>query len=130
MNFMMMKLLILGDSISLGVSEVRGNDVVANVEHSYVDLLSHALPGVQLIVDADVHRTTSAARETLDSLLAMHSPDVVLVMLGGNDADLDWRRFVLSDGKVIRSRLTVETYEKNLRLITEPHFWPLARRRS
>ena len=38
-------------------------------------------------------------------------------MLGGNDADMDWRRFVLSDGKIARSRAPVETYEKNLRQI-------------
>src|SRR5205814_10221188 len=111
------KLLILGDSISLGVAEVRGNDIVARVEHCYVDLLMHALPKVQIIIDADVHRTTSAAREAVDGLLAAHKPQAVLVMLGGNDADMDWRRFVLSDGKTARSRVPVETYEKNLRLI-------------
>ena len=112
-----MKLLILGDSISLGVAEIRGNDIVARVEHCYVDLILHALPKVQIIIDADVHRTTSAMREAVDGLLAAHSPQVVLVMLGGNDADLDWRRFVLSQGKVARSRVPVETYEKNLRQI-------------
>ena len=111
------KLLILGDSISLGVAEVRGNDIVARVEHCYVDLLMHALPKVQIIIDADVHRTTSGVREMVDGLLAAHSPQVVLVMLGGNDADLDWRRFVLSDGQIVRSRVSVETYEKNLRQI-------------
>src|SRR5947209_4830160 len=111
------KLLILGDSISLGVAEFRGSDIVARVEHCYVDLLMHALPNVQVIIDADVHRTTSAARDAIDGLLAAHAPRVVLVMLGGNDADMDWRRFVLSDGKTARSRVPVDTYEKNLRQI-------------
>jgi lysophospholipase L1-like esterase len=114
---MNLKLLILGDSISLGVAEIRGNDIVARVDHCYIDLLMHALPNVQIVIDADVHRTTSAVREAVDGLLLAHSPQVVLIMLGGNDADLDWRRFVLSDGRVARSRVPVETYEKNLRQI-------------
>jgi lysophospholipase L1-like esterase len=109
------KLLILGDSISLGVAEVRGNDIVARVETSYIDILSHALPGVQIIVDADVHRTTSVACKSIDALLDRHRPHAVLVMLGGNDADLDWKRFVLSNGAIVRCRLTVDAYEKNLR---------------
>src|SRR5439155_13892530 len=98
-------------------AEIRGNDIVARVEHCYVDLLMHELPQVQIIIDADVHRTTSAGREAVDGLLAAHNPQVVLIMLGRNDADLDWRRFVLSDGKTARSRVPVETYEKNIRQI-------------
>jgi lysophospholipase L1-like esterase len=109
------KLLILGDSISLGVAEVRGNDVVDRVEQSYVDLLRSALPEVEIIVDADTHRTTTAACKIIDQMLATHRPGTVLVMLGGNDGDIDWRRFVLSNGTIIRSKNTVEAYEHNLR---------------
>ena len=109
------KLLILGDSISLGVSEIRGNDVVDRVESSYVDHIAKALPGVEIIVDADTHRTTTAACKTIDTLLTTHRPHAVLIMLGGNDGDIDWRRFVLSNGTIIRSRNSVEAYDKNLR---------------
>jgi lysophospholipase L1-like esterase len=109
------KLLILGDSISLGVSEVRGSDIVDRVDTNYIEMLSHALPGAQIIVDADVHRTTAVACKSIDSLLATHQPTAVLVMLGGNDADLDWKRFVLSNGAVVRCRLSLEAYEANLR---------------
>jgi lysophospholipase L1-like esterase len=109
------KLLILGDSISLGVAEIRGNDVVDRVETSYVDHLAKALPGIEIIVDADTHRSTTAACKTIDTLLATHRPDAVLIMLGGNDGDIDWRRFVLSNGTIIRSRNSVEAYDKNLR---------------
>jgi lysophospholipase L1-like esterase len=112
------KLLILGDSISLGVAEIRGiNEIAARLDASYVDLLTPALAGTTIVIDADVHRTTGAVRDSVDGILATHSPDVVLIMLGGNDADMDWRRFVLSDGRIARSRVPVETYEKNLRLI-------------
>src|ERR1700677_4592992 len=104
------KLLIIGDSISLGVAEIRGNDVIDRVATSYVDLLRAALIGVEILVDADTHRTTSVACKNIDALLATHRPDVLLIMLGGNDGDIDWRRFVLSNGVVIRSRNTVEAY--------------------
>ncbi len=112
-------LLILGDSISLGALEVRGNEVIGRVESSYVDLLSLELLGVRIVVDADVHRTTADACKSIDALLTSHRPEVVLIMLGGNDADLDWKRFVLSNGTRIRSRLSVENYEKNLRKLVE-----------
>jgi lysophospholipase L1-like esterase len=115
---MMPKLLIIGDSITLGAAEISGNQVVTSVEFSYVELLAEALNGVQICVDADLQRTTSAVRDSVDSLLATHTPDTVLVMLGGNDADLDWKRFVLSDGRITRSRVPVDVYEKNLRQIT------------
>jgi lysophospholipase L1-like esterase len=111
------RLLILGDSITLGVCEVRGNDVVGRVRTPYVDRLRTAFPIVDIEIDADVHRTTTAAIKTVATTLASVRPDVVLVMLGGNDADLDWKRFVLSDGAVVRHRVNVETYEKNLRHI-------------
>lgn len=109
------RLLILGDSISLGVAEVRGNDVVDRVQTSYVDVLRGALSEVDIVVDADIHRTTSVACKNIDTLLATHRPNVVLIMLGGNDGDIDWRRFVLSNGTIIRSRNTVAAYEHNLR---------------
>jgi lysophospholipase L1-like esterase len=110
-----LKLLILGDSISLGASEIRGSEVVSRVATSYVELLRDAFPQLKIIVDADTHRTTTLGVKAIDALLASHRPDVVLVLLGGNDGDIDWRRFVLSNGTVIRSRTTVETYEQNLR---------------
>ncbi len=112
---MSQKLLILGDSISLGVAEVRGNDIVERVQTPYVEHLRAALPGIEIVVDADTHRTTTAACKVIDTLLATHRPRAVLIMLGGNDGDIDWRRFVLSNGSVIRSRNSVETYEQNLR---------------
>jgi lysophospholipase L1-like esterase len=109
------KLLIIGDSISLGVSELRGKEPAERVEICYVDLLTRSMPHVEIVVDAEVFRTAGAACNNIDNLLATHDPDVVLIMLGGNDTDMDWRRFILSGGKIARSRIPAETYEKNLR---------------
>jgi lysophospholipase L1-like esterase len=111
------KLLILGDSISLGVSELRTDGPAGRVETSYVDLLIRTMPHVQIILDAEIARNTAAGCKIVDELLAAHNPDAVLLMLGGNDGDMDWRRFILTGGKIMRSRTPVETFEKNLRLL-------------
>jgi lysophospholipase L1-like esterase len=108
------RLLIVGDSITLGAAEVRGNSVVSTVTTCYVDLLRDALPGLDIRVDADVHRSTSDAVSRLNHLLELHRPTVVLFMLGGNDADIDWKRLVLSDGQIVRGRASLEKYQSNL----------------
>ncbi len=108
------ELLIIGDSISLGVAELRINDIVGSVHPSYTELIADGLPGVRIHVDADIHRTTVNALPILEQLLLTHKPDAVLIMLGGNDADVEWRRFVISGGRIGRSRVKVETYEHNL----------------
>ncbi len=110
------RLIIIGDSISLGAAEVRGNEVVSVICPCYVDLLRQALPNVVIEVDADVNRTTIGVCDNIDRILAK-KPDVALLLIGGNDADMDWRRFVLTEGKMARSRISVERFESNLRAI-------------
>ncbi len=107
-------LLIVGDSISLGIAEIRGADVIGRVQRSYLDILQAGLPDIKFIVDADIHRTTADALELIDSLLQEHHPDAVLVMLGGNDVDLLWKRFVISNGKIVQNRIRVDRYSANL----------------
>jgi lysophospholipase L1-like esterase len=106
--------LIVGDSISLGATEVRGNDVVDRVECSYFDLLRQQFPSVDFSLDGGVHRTTLLARQRIAGLLATQQPDIVLLMVGGNDATLDWKRFVVTDGKIARSKVPVERYQENI----------------
>jgi lysophospholipase L1-like esterase len=113
------RLLIVGDSITLGAAEVRGNTVLSTVTTCYVDLLREALPELDIRTDADVHRTTGEALIKLPALLATYHPTMVLFLLGGNDADIDWRRFVLSDGAVIRPRTQLEKFEENLARLAE-----------
>ncbi len=107
-------LLIVGDSISLGIAEIRGTDVTGRVQRSYLDILRTQLPDIKFIVDADIHRTTADAVELMDPLLQEHHPDAVLVMLGGNDVDLLWKRFVISNGKIVQNRIRVDRYAANL----------------
>jgi lysophospholipase L1-like esterase len=109
------RLLIIGDSITLAAVEVRGKEVLGTLSPSYVELLRERLPQVEIITDAAVRRTTIGARERLGPLLEQHAPDVVVLMVGTSDADLDWRRFVISKGQVARSHVTVERYADNLR---------------
>jgi lysophospholipase L1-like esterase len=114
------ELLIIGDSIALGASEIRGADVVEFVNPSCVDLLKSALPDLNIRVDAQVSRNSATMKQEIDKILARHSPlknIAVLLLIGGSDADMDWKRFVLSDGAIARSRVPVERYEANMRLI-------------
>ncbi len=112
-------LLIVGDSITLGVADMRGNDVLAYVDRSYVDIIREQFPQVVIKVDADLHRSTIGGSQCLPPLLAAHRPQVTLLMLGGNDADPDWKRFVVSNGRVARSRIELSRYVENVRVMVE-----------
>ncbi len=107
-------LLVVGDSISLGIAEIRGTEVTGRVQRSYLDILRAELTDLNFIVDADIHRTTADAVDLIDPLLHGHPADAVLVMLGGNDVDLLWKRFVISNGKIIQNRIRVDRYAANL----------------
>ena len=106
--------LIIGDSISLGATDVRGNDVVETLDRGYVDILREQCPSVQFNVDAGVHRSTISVRQRIAALVTEHQADVVLLMIGGNDATLDWKRFLLTNGKTVRSNVPVDRFQENL----------------
>jgi lysophospholipase L1-like esterase len=108
------RLLIVGDSISLGITEVLRAEVLSQLPEAYPDLLSSLLPAWEVTVDAAVNRTTTQAIPLLPDLLSAHRPDVVLLMLGGNDGDLDWRRFIMTKGGQARSMTSLDRFEANL----------------
>lgn len=110
-------LLIIGDSITLGATEVRGDEIVSRVRLTYIDLLCEKIPGLRVTANADMHRTTTDVLTILQDVLAQVNPDVVLVMAGGNDADLNWRRFVVTDGRAACNAVPVARYAQNLRQI-------------
>ena len=113
------RLLIIGDSISLGIAEIRGVEIIGQVPRCYVDILRTEFPYIRFIVNADIHRTTADGLELGDVLLRQHQPAVVLVMLGGNDADLLWKRLVVSNGKIVQNRIVLERYASNLTRIAQ-----------
>lgn len=113
------KLLIVGDSISLGVAEMRGTEVLAYVQHSYVQLVQERFANLIIKVDADTHRSTIGGVRCLGPLLESFNPRITLLMLGGNDADPDWKRFVVSNGRVARSRIELSRYIENLRSMVD-----------
>jgi len=47
--------------------------------------------GLEITTDAAVKRTTAEGCRILPDLILTHQPNVVFLLLGGNDADLDWR---------------------------------------
>jgi lysophospholipase L1-like esterase len=110
-----MHLLVVGDSITLGAAEVRGNTIVSPAGRTYLDVLGDLAPGLRLTANAQLHRTTTDALRLLDAQVAEHNPDVVLLMLGGNDVDVNWKRFVITEGRANGSVIPLEVYGQNLR---------------
>ncbi|MFI5378371.1 MAG: SGNH/GDSL hydrolase family protein [Tepidisphaerales bacterium] len=111
------RVLIVGDSITLGVAEANGQTVTQYLEPTYVQHLREITPDLRIDVDAAPFRTTTAACKVIEPLLLSYHPGAVLVMLGGNDADIDWRRFILSGGRVVRNNVPVERFAESLRTI-------------
>ncbi|WP_376696936.1 arylesterase [Wenzhouxiangella sp. EGI_FJ10305] len=70
--------MVVGDSLSDAYSIPR--------ESGWVHLLSERLDGEHEVVNASISgETTAGAVTRIDGLLETHRPDVVLIILGGND---------------------------------------------
>lgn len=72
------ELLIVGDSLSDAYS--------IPAESGWVTLLARELGERHEVINASISgETTAGARVRMDDLLARHAPDLVLIILGGND---------------------------------------------
>ncbi|NEZ03347.1 arylesterase [Wenzhouxiangella sp. XN201] len=70
--------MIVGDSLSDAYSIPR--------ESGWVELLSERVDGEHEIVNASISgETTAGAASRIDGLLEAHRPDLLLIILGGND---------------------------------------------
>lgn len=113
------RLLVIGDSVVLGATEVVRQQVVSRAAIGFVEHLLTILPEWQIFSDGAVHRTSVGACEVLPALLAAHRPDVVFFMIGGSDADIDWRRFVLGKGRPAPSNVPIDRFTLNLNRICD-----------
>lgn len=109
------RVLIFGDSISLGATELWDGEIRRAAGESFVSLVRQGCGDIELHVDGAVRRTTSDGVKQFPELLKEIAPEVVLMLLGGNDIDLDWRRFIVSRGRRIVHRVPIERFESNLR---------------
>ncbi len=75
-------LLVLGDSLSAEYGLPRGSGWVALLEKR----LASRRPGLRVVNASISGETTAGGRTRLPDLLAKHSPGIVVVELGGNDA--------------------------------------------
>lgn len=113
------RLLIIGDSIALGITELRGRDIVSTTHPTCVDYLRDFFRESEIIVNAEVHRKTGDVLATLPLLFEINKPHRVLLELGGNDADIDWKRFIASRGRVVRTQVSVDKMRGNLLKVVE-----------
>lgn len=114
MNDDRLKVLLFGDSITAGAAAVQGLDVTAVVDSAYPDLLAAELPNCQIVRDARAHRSTLQALDELPIALHRYQPHVVVLMLGGNDADINWRRFIMTRGAAARSKISLPEFARNM----------------
>jgi lysophospholipase L1-like esterase len=112
-----MRLLIVGDSIAAGAVDVDSGEVRGTVHPTFVDLLRDRLDSWRIELDAAPLRRTVEAATGIGELLARHTPDVVLLATGSNDADIDWRRFILTKGASVRSRTRPREFEAAVRTV-------------
>lgn len=110
------RLLIIGDSIALGITCISSDEKQTVTTHRrFVDQLREKLPGWEIEVDAAPGRTSVQATLLLPALIRQHQPHAVMIFLGGSDADINWKRFILTGGKSIRHNTRLDRFESNLR---------------
>jgi lysophospholipase L1-like esterase len=98
------RVLVLGDSISAGATVIDGVRILHRVACSFVGHVVRQAPHLNVMVDAVPWRRTPELVDAAAALLAAHDPDVVIIATGANDADIEWKRYVVSHGRVVRSR--------------------------
>lgn len=76
------RILVLGDSLSAEYGLPRGRGWVALLEQK----LAQSHPGTTLVNASISGETTSGGRSRLPALLRQHTPTLVVIELGGNDA--------------------------------------------
>lgn len=76
------RLLVVGDSLSAEYGLARGTGWVALLEKK----LAEDKRAIQVINASVSGETTAGGRARLSQLLKQHTPDIVLIELGGNDA--------------------------------------------
>lgn len=76
------RILVLGDSLSAEYGLPRGRGWVALLEQK----LAQSHPGTTVVNASISGETTSGGRSRLPALLRQHTPTLVVIELGGNDA--------------------------------------------
>jgi lysophospholipase L1-like esterase len=111
------RILVVGDSVASGAVDVDSGRINGLVRPTFVDCLREEHSACEFHLDAAPFRRTADLPPIYSSLLDRSTPDVVLVATGSNDADIDWRRFILSGGASVRQRSRPADLEAAVRTI-------------
>jgi lysophospholipase L1-like esterase len=82
-----------------------------------VELLRERFSPCVFSLDAAPLRRTADTPPLAPALVQQYAPDCILLATGSNDADIDWRRFVLSGGADIRQRSRPAEIESAVRSV-------------
>jgi len=97
------RVLVLGDSLAGGATVIDRERILQRVECSMVDHLVRRAPHMSVTVDAAPWRRTPELVGLLPAALDTARPDLVVIVSGANDGDIEWKRFVVSKGRIIRN---------------------------
>lgn len=111
------RMLVIGDSLAAGAGEVRDGVPCSWVRPTFVDRARDRMPGWEIVLNAVPLRRTADVAAEIDEILAGDPPDVVVVATGSNDADLEWRRFIITEGRVVRNRTPIEAFREATRRV-------------
>ena len=111
-------ILVLGDSLSKGVTfnEVKRRYCV--IEDSYVNLVKNFIQPRVLNVSR-FGATVDFGKKAMAQKFDVVNPDVVFIEFGGNDCDFDWEAIAQNPERDYQPRTALKDFEASLRAIIE-----------
>jgi len=107
------KILVVGDSLSKGVSLNEEKKRYFFLKNSFVNNLSTAL-NADVVNTAKFGSTIKYGAERLEAQLTKHNPDIVLIEFGGNDCDFIWDEIAEDPYSDHLPKTPLSEYEKYL----------------
>lgn len=110
----MKRVVCFGDSITKGESWFENWPKSKDVENCYPNLLARQFPNLEF-VNKGIHKNTSRqALERFDKDALTLKPDFLIILLGSNDANINWMRFAIDNFKNPVPLVSLDEFRDNL----------------
>jgi acyl-CoA thioesterase I len=107
-------ILVIGDSLSKGVSLNEEKKRYCFLKHSFVNNLSDTLCA-KIINTAKFGTTIKHGASKLEENLLKHTPEIVLIEYGGNDCDFNWDEIAINPHSEHLPNTPLKEYEAHLK---------------